>query len=213
MKKITFLLLSFFLFNVLSAQIVDKKAEAILEAVSKKAKSYSTIKITFTYVMENKKENIHETIDGVLYSKGDKYRLHFMGQIVYCNGKTIWVYNADAEEVQITSVDPNDEQSNPTKLLTSYDKSYKSKLVKEKSENGVMIQTIDLVPLKGKSYYKIRLKINKIKKQISKVEVYEKNNTIFTYIVKSFTPNLKILDSKFVFNKSKYPDVEVIDLR
>lgn len=213
MKKATFLLLSIFIFSILSAQVVDKKADAILEEVSKTAKSYSTIKIVFTYIMDNKDENIHETINGTLYSKGEKYRLHFMDQIVISNAKTNWVYNADAEEVQISTVDPEDEQSNPTKLLTSYDKSYKSKFIKEKEENGIMLQTIDLVPLKGKSYFKIRLKIDKAKKQIVQVIIYEKNNTIFTYLVKSFTPNVKISDSKFIFNKADYPDVEVIDLR
>ncbi|MCF8295912.1 MAG: outer membrane lipoprotein carrier protein LolA [Saprospiraceae bacterium] len=213
MKKLTLILFSLFLFSILSAQVDDKKASAILEEVSKKAKSYSAIKIEFTYVMENKDENIHETLDGILYSKGDKYRLHFMEQIVISDGKTNWVYNSDAEEVQITTVDPNDEQSNPTSLLTSYDKSYRSKLIKEKAENGVFLQTIDLVPLKGKSYYKIRLKIDKAKKQIVEVIIYEKNNTIFTYIVKAFTPNVNINDSKFKFDKASYPGVEVIDLR
>jgi len=213
MKKIILIFISILFVNVIFCQVVDKKAVAILKQLSEKTTSYSSIKIEFTYTMYNKEENIKESLDGILYLKGDKYWLKFMEQIVISDGKTNWAYNADAEEVQITEVDPKDESSNPAKLLTSYDKNYKSKLIKEKVENGIMVQTVDLVPLKGKSFYKIRLKINKSKKQIIKSIVYDKNNTIFIYNVKKFIPNLKISDTKFTFNKTKYPDVEVIDLR
>lgn len=194
-------------------QIIDTKAVDILNAVSKKTKSYESIKIDFSYKMENKSENINENLKGTVIIKGDKYRLEFMGQVVISDGKTAWSYNEEANEVQISNVDPDDEQSNPAKILTSYDKNFKAKFIKEAVENGRTVQTIDLVPIKGKSFYKMRLTIDKAKQQIISVIQFEKNNTIFTYTVKTLLTNVPVNDTMFTFSKSKYPGVEINDLR
>lgn len=192
----------------------DAKAKAILDGVTAQTKSYQTIRIEFSYVLENKKQNIKETLSGVAILKGDKYHLKFMGQTIFCDGKKRWVFNEDANEVQVYTVNPNDDENSPAQLLTSYDKSYEPKFIKEAVENGVIIQTIDLKPLKAKKFYKIRIRIDKTKKQIVSSVIYDKDSyTTYTYTVKKFEPNVKVLDSQFVFDKSKYPGVEIIDMQ
>ena len=44
--------------------VKDPKAKAILEELSKKNKSYSSIKAEFSYKLENKDESIDETQNG-----------------------------------------------------------------------------------------------------------------------------------------------------
>jgi outer membrane lipoprotein-sorting protein len=199
------------------AEAQDTKARTILDGVCQKTKSYTTIEIEFSYTMENKKASVHETKTGSATMKAEKYWLSFAGQTIISDGKTQWTYIKDNNEVQVNNVDPNDDQSmNPSKLLTSYDKSFTPKFIKEEARDGKNLQILDLTPIKGRSYYRIRVEIDKTQKQIVNSIVYDKNGTTtYTYSVTKFTPNKTIPDSKFAFdvNDPKYKGVEVIDMR
>ncbi len=141
----------------------DTKATTILNEVSAKTKAYKTVLIDFTYTMENKKEKINDKFNGTLKSKGDKYKLLVARQEVISDGKTVWTYLKDANEVQINNAGVDDDSFTPTKLLSNYSKEYKSKFIEEKGNT----QIIELYPLaKGKSFIKVKLSIDKTKKQI-----------------------------------------------
>jgi outer membrane lipoprotein-sorting protein len=188
----------------------DTKATAILDQVSVKTKSYKTIKIDFTYAMDNAKEKIHDKFKGTLLSKGDKYKLTAAGQDVISDGKTIWTYLKDANEVQINNAGEDDDSFTPTKLLSGYGKDYKSKFIEEKGND----QVIELYPLKkGKTFTKVRLTIDKSKKQISKFMIYDRSGSTFSYIVDKFIADQAIADNVFTFNKAEHPGVEINDMR
>jgi len=188
----------------------DKKATAILDEVSAKTKLYKTIKIDFTYAMDNAKEKIHDKFKGTLISKGDKYKLTAAGQDVISDGKTMWTYLKDANEVQINNAAEDDDSFTPTKLLSGYGKDYKSKFIEEKGNN----QVIELYPLKkGKTFTKVQLTIDKSKKQISKFIIYDRNGSTFSYIVDKFVSDQPIADNVFTFNKADHPGVEINDMR
>ena len=63
-----------------NAENNDPAAQKILDQLSKETKSYKSIKATFTYTLENKKENSKVAQDGSLLLKGDKYKLEIAGQ-------------------------------------------------------------------------------------------------------------------------------------
>lgn len=188
----------------------DKKATAILDEVSAKTKLYKTIKIDFTYAMDNAKQKIHDKFKGTLLSKGDKYKLTAAGQDVISDGKTMWTYLKDANEVQINTPGDNDDSFTPTKLLSGYSKDYKSKFISESGNT----QIIELYPLKkGKSFTKVQLTIDKAKKQISKFVIYDRNGSSFSYIVDKFITDQPLADNVFAFNKVDHPGVEMNDMR
>jgi len=188
----------------------DKKATAILDEVSAKTKLFKTIKIDFTYAMDNAKEKIHDKFKGTLLSKGDKYKLTAAGQDVISDGKTMWTYLKEANEVQINNAGEDDDSFTPTKLLSGYGKDYKSKFIEEKGND----QIIELYPLKkGKTFTKVQLTIDKSKKQISKFVIYDRNGSTFSYIVDKFVADQPIADNVFSFNKAEHPGVEINDMR
>ncbi len=188
----------------------DKKATAILDEVSVKTKSYKTIKIDFTYAMDNAKEKIHDKFKGTLVSKGDKYKLTAAGQDVISDGKTIWTYLKDANEVQINNVGEDEDSFTPTKMLSGYTKDFKSKFIEEKGNE----QVIELYPLKkGKTFTKVRLTIDKAKKQISRFVIYDRSGSTFSYIIEKFVADQPIADTVFTFNKAEHPGVDVNDMR
>ena len=218
MKKIVLILLLtciVYPFTKSYAQVVDKKAIAIVDQLAAKMKSYPTLKIDFTYTLENKQKKINQSKKGSIVIKSDKYSLNVAGQKIISDGKTTWTYIPDANEVQINSVNPNeDEGINLTKLLATYSKNFRPKLIKEERVSNVNTQVVDLVPLKTKAYYKVRLVIDKDKTQILSTEIYNKNESTFKYKVDKFQPNPKVVDSDFTFKKTDYPaNVEVNDMR
>lgn len=188
----------------------DSKATTILDEVSAKTKAYKSIRIDFTYTMENKKEKINDKFTGSLLSKGDKYKLTVARQDVICDGKTIWTFLKDANEVQINTAGQDDDSFTPTKLLSNYTKDYKSKFIEEKGNS----QFIELYPIaKGKSYSKVKLSIDKAKKQIQQFIIYDRGGSIFTYNVNKFITDQVISDKEFTFNKAEHPGVSVDDMR
>ena len=209
MKKLFFLVIIAAL-NMAAFALSDKKASAILDEVSVKTKAYKTIKIEFTYSMDNAKQKIHDKFKGTLLSKGDKYKLTAAGQDVISDGKTVWTYLKDTKEVQINNVGEDDDSFTPTKLLSGYSKDFKSKFIEEKGNE----QYIELYPLKkGKSFTKVQLIIDKSKKQISRFVIYDRNGSTFTYLVDKFVTDQPIADNVFTFNKAEHPGVEINDMR
>ncbi len=210
MTKNIFLIAAFVALAIVSFAQNDKKASAILDEVSVKTKSFKTIKIDFTYAMDNEKDKIHDKFKGSLLSKGDKYKLTAAGQDVISDGKTVWTYLKDANEVQINNQGGDDDSFTPTKLLSGYNKDFKSKFIEEKGND----QVIELYPLKkGKTFTKVRLTIDKAKKQINKFMIYDRNGSTFSYIVDKFVSDQPLADNVFSFNKTEHPGVEVNDMR
>jgi len=213
MKTIA-LLIIFSLINFTTfSQQQDKKAKTILDNVTEKTESYKSMKIDFTYSMENKSADINESKDGSITLMGDKFRLEIASQLVISDGETVWTYLADAEEVQLNSVEDDDESINLNKILTSYSEDYKSRFIKATQEEGINVQIIDLVPNEGKSYFKVRLVINEAKAQIIKSIIYDKNGSTYTYKINKFVGNPSVSVKDFTFNPSEYPDVDIIDMR
>lgn len=212
-KTIFFFTLTLIAFQISFAQVEDKKAREILDQVSAKAKLNKSMKFDFTYNMVDPKHKINETLKGSIIMQGQKFNLSFMGRSILCDGITVWAYDANAEEVQISNVDPKNDALNPGKLLTSYDKTYKSKLIKTETVNGKVVYIIDLTPSTAKAFYKIRLTIDKAEMRVTNGIVYNKDNVTYTYSVSKFTANVATTDDLFKFNLKKYPDAEVIDLR
>jgi outer membrane lipoprotein carrier protein len=216
MKNLWLLTVIILLSISLNAQEIgrgDKKSNEILERLTRKTESYKTMRAEFIFKMENLETGVSEQTDGVLLVMGNKYRLDIAGQTVISDGVTLWTYIADANEVQINSAEESEESISPNKLLSSYTKDYRSKFIAEDFLYGAAVNIIDLTPESGKSFYKVRLIIDKAKDQLKDVTIFEKNGSTFSYVIKKFETNIDADDRRFTFSKNDFPGVEIIDMR
>jgi outer membrane lipoprotein carrier protein len=188
----------------------DPKAVALLEEVSKKAKSFKSIKVDLAYSMVNTKAKINEEKTVALLVSGDKYRMAAAGQTVICDGKTIWTYIKESNEVQVNALENKDDALTPSKLLTSYNSNYKSKIIKSDDPTA---EAVELIPNSSKNFTKAILGIDKAKKQIKSFTLYDKSGNTFTYKVKTYLTDTPVTDADFTFDAKKFPGVEVIDMR
>ncbi len=201
--------------SVFSVQAqTDKKAQEILNGVSTKYKSFTSVKADFALTLDNPSEKIKDTQKGVVYLKGNKYRIEIAGQEIVSDGKSVWTYLKDANEVQITEAVADKDAITPTNIFTAYEKGFKSKFTEEKNVKGVPMQMLELIPEDSKkSFFKVHLTINKTDKVIDSVKLFDRNGNRYTYSILKFIPNGVASDDVFVFNKARYPGIEVVDLR
>lgn len=220
MKKIiAFLIVSSCFFSVSYSQNsgTSNKAKTILDNVSSKTKSYSTIKVGFTFIHETKESTgkVDKT-NGTLQLKGQKYQLSLLGNTLYCDGTTLWTHMIEEKEVTIANIEGHkDEIFNPAKMLTIYETGFKYKFIQERFDQGRALYVIDLFPkdVEKSEYTKVRLYINKDKSQIWKIEYFAKDQNKYTIIVNSFETNTAMGDSIFKFDKTKFPGVTITDER
>lgn len=215
MKKIYVLLmlLSVAVFNF--AQNNDPDAKKVLDGVSAKFKSFKAVQATFTYKVENGAGKALSSKKGTVTMKGTKYRISFGGQEIWCDGKTIWSYDKSSNEVTINKLDASAGTITPQKLFTNfYDKDFLYKLNGEKKEGNKTLQEIEMTPTdKSKPFHKVYVLVDKNAKTLYSTKVLETNGNRYSYTVNSMKPNVNAADALFVFDKSKYPGVEEVDLR
>jgi outer membrane lipoprotein-sorting protein len=222
MKKLTLLIFATALFFTNAFAQKDNDARLILNKLSKQYRSYDAVKTDFTLLVDNVQANVKQTQSGTLLAKSkvNKYKLTIYGtgksvsQEIISDGKSQWTYLKDANEVQAADADNSDEGFNPAKIFTMYEKGYKYIYTGQQKIAGKIYQVVDLTPEDSKkNFFKVRLMIDKVKNQLYSTQIFDKNGSTYTYALRSFTPNYKVAETAFVFDKKAYPGVEVVDLR
>ena len=199
MKKLFFTLLTLLLPYCLSAQ--TDKAKAVLDKVISTFTEEGGIQIDF-----------EGTEKGTIVMKGEKFYFH-SGQIQsWYDGKTQWSYVADTEEVNISHPTPEELQGiNPYFILVNYQENFESSYKGMKTHEGKQVQEIVLAP-KGNAHEQITLWISKTNHPIY-IKVENNGKPVSEIHVKNVRKQKEINDHVFRFNKSLYPNAEIIDLR
>jgi len=213
-------LLSFISFQVFAQY--DANAKKALDKAKNRYQALKAFEISFTANMQNLSNGATESFSGTIAVQGNKYRLNVKGQEIINNGKTVWTYLKDDNEVNISDYEPEEDEITPDKIFTLYQKGFKYAIenpnvnIKGKQYDNVVLTPED----KNLSYFKINLYIKKNAGKesgaIKKWEIHERNGTIYTYTVTKLIKNPRkvLTNSKyFSFEKSKYPGVDVVDLR
>jgi len=215
MNRIIILILFFLGISQLSFSQYDPAALEILEAMSKKYQQITAFKADIIYSLVNETEGINDNFKGNVVVKGDMYKLVMDEQEIVNNGKTVWTYLPDVNEVTIDNYNPDNAYINPTKILNAYKKGFKYLYLNDVTEDGKTFQMVDLVPenAKDSQYFKIRLEVNKDDKLLKAWTMFDKSGNKYVYNVENFTTNVNPGDAFFTFDPSKYKDIEIIDLR
>lgn len=191
----------------------DKRAGDILDAMSAKYKAMGSYQTVFTYTAGS--GGAKESYKGDLTVKGLKFRLKLGGQEVFNDGKTMSTYVKESNEVNVQDYDDSASgEFNPSAIYTIYKKGFSYKFLKEVKQGGRTLEIIELTPEKKKSQIaRLQISVDKADKSVRNWQITDKDGKLTSYVIDKFTPNAGVGDNYFVFDKSKYPGVEVVDLR
>jgi chaperone LolA len=214
MKQLFIAALAALMISSNSVQAQDAKAKSVLENASKRMKSLKSLKAGFTLKLAGANGKARDTKKGTFLMKGSKYHIILSGQEIICDGKTVWTYMKDANEVQVSAYNPTEQSISPTKLFTNfYDKEYNYRYIDSRTVGGKACDIVEMVPVnKSKQLSKVELAIDKAG-TIAGGNLFEKNGNQYQYEVSGFTANAAIADNQFAFDSKAHPGVEVVDLR
>ena len=216
MRKL-FLITLFALIAMAGYTQQDAKAKEILEKVTKTTQSLTSLDAKFSFEMNNKAQNIKDKSQGSIILKNKKYKLDIpqLGLKVTCDGKTIWSYMVNSNEVTISNLDDAaDEIMDPSKIFTIYEHGYNYKFVNESVDAGIPVYNIELIPQKPTGdIQKIKLMIDKQKMLIHGAIMNGKEGNTVIILVNQYKTDGVFSDADFVFDPKKYKGVEVVDMR
>jgi len=197
MKNFIFLIFSLVAVQAAFAQY-DPQALTTLDEMSKKYKAFTSFEANITTTMTNETEGVKEESKGKITVKGEKYRLVIPEQEIINNGTTQWTYIPSAKEVTVDNYDANTNEINPSKIYEIYKKGYKYLHNGERTEGGVVVEEIDLVPeKKDAQFFKIKMIIGKKDRSIQSWTMMDKSGNKYKYTISKFTPNVTVADTFF----------------
>jgi outer membrane lipoprotein-sorting protein len=204
MKKLSILLVLI----ITSTSFSQDKAEALLNEVSTRVKSYNNISVEFKYELSNVSENINQETRGDVTIQNEKYHLNVLGVTRIFDGKTLYAISPEDEEVTVSSENSEDEGTiTPSKMMTFYEEGYNYKMDILQNVNGRKIQYVKLTPIDSNSEIKyVLLGVDATTKHIYNLIEVGKNGVKTTLTVNSFKTNQAIPKTLFTFDEKKYSD-------
>lgn len=207
MKKIVWICFIFLVPFTLQAQSPEA-AKKLLDDVSRTIASFENLSFDFTYVLENRQENIRQETTGSATIKGDQYKISFLGNEQLFDGEKTYTIIPENEEITISS--PDDDSGfgiNPSELLVFYKTGYAYQWDIKQNVKGRPIQFIKLIPNEENREVKyLLLGIDMRTKVIYRLIEIGNSETRTTLTLKNLRTNIPLNSDFFTFDDSKYPD-------
>lgn len=207
MKKIFSLLFTLLTTTMGMSQGMEQ-AKGLLEQVTQNMKKKDNIRFEFSYVLENKTEQIRQELEGEVTLAGDQYKVNFMDAIQLFDGKKIYTIVPENEEITISFPDDEDDLSvNPSKLLNFYEEGYGYEWDIEQRVMGRVIQYVKLLPNPASEEVNyLLLGIDTQRLEVYRVIEIGYNNTRTTLTLSNTTHNIQLPDDFFAFDAAEYPN-------
>jgi len=207
-----------FAMSTISAQESDQKALDVLDKLANKTNALDGFYTEYTFTMEDladKENTVNYT--GKMWYRKEGYKLEMMGQTIFTDGNTNWVYQEDIEEITITDYS-EEETSNlidPTFLLENYSTNYVCRFVADKFEHNRPLVEIHLFPkaIEDSDYSRIKLKIDKTQNELYEFTFVGNEGMNFIIRLDAFDGNNSVTADMVKFSKTNFPEAEIIDMR
>ena len=196
-----------FLFTA-QAVSAQNNAETILRLLVNQLKSHKNVEMAFNYQISNDGKTLYDSEKGHAWLQGEAYKIEMTDRQTISDGKSIWTYFIEEEEVMISNATEGTDNT-PLKLLTSLDESYVATLAGIDPQG---IATIELSNPKG-PYNRVTLRINPMKSELKSADIYVEDGSKVILNVEEMKFDQELNDKFFTFDTNKHPNVDVIDMR
>ena len=197
-----------FLLFATQAVTAQNNAETLIRLLVNQIKSHKNVELQFTYQISPDENTLIEGEKGKAWLQGEAFKMEMADQHSISDGKTIWTYLIDDEEVMVSNATEG-EDNTPLKLLTSLDKSYVATLTGIDTKG---IATIELANPKGQ-YKRVTLKIDTKKAELKNADIYMEDGSKVAVTIDVMKFDQELDDKFFTFDTKKHPNVDVIDMR
>lgn len=203
----------------IQAQVIDQEAKTLLENLKKKYTAYNSIQVQFKMInIDKTSPDFVEEREGTLYLKSKMFKLDLNDFEITCNGKVIWFYNKDVNQVQIQQYDAKVMEEEfgfaPNEIFNIDQEDFDYRISGNATVDEKDCKEVELSPKdKEKFYYKIKMYIDKASKQLMRAHFFEKDGIEYKFDILAQTPNKDMSDDFFTFDTTKHENIEVEDFR
>lgn len=190
------------------AVTAQNNAETLIRLMVDQVKSHKNVEMAFSYQISPDGKNLGDSEKGHAWLQGEAYKIEMAEQQTISDGKTIWSYLIDDEEVMVSNASDGVDNT-PLKLLTSLDESYVATLTGIDTQGTA---TIELANPKGQ-YKRVTLKINTKKTELKSADIYMEDGSKVVVNVEEMKFDQQLNSDFFTFDAKKHPGVDVIDMR
>ena len=210
-NRVLFLLV--FIINISYSQ-TSIEGKNLLNQVSDKMGSYSSIQFDFSYVLNNRKEQINQESSGKITVSGDLYKLDFLDATQLYDGDLIYTIVPENEEITITNPDDelNEYTISPSYLLSFYKEGYDYQWDIKQFIRNRNIQFIKLVPVDENTdiqYLLVGVDIDA--KHLFRIIEIGNNGTQTILTIEEMKTNVSLPINFFQFEKKDYPNFYIIE--
>ncbi|MEC7173094.1 MAG: outer membrane lipoprotein carrier protein LolA [Bacteroidota bacterium] len=208
MKIVNYFLL-FFIGTIFSARTqTSVEAQNLLELTSKQMGNYENIEFEFSYILNNRVEQINQESSGQVTLAKEKYKLKFLDAIQLFDGNVLYTIVPENEEITITQADEEEEFGiNPKELLNFHKDGYDYYWDINQRVKGKNIQFVKLIPKqKDGDVVSLLLGIDTQKNHLHKLIEVGKNGTVTTLTLKNMKVDSYLPENFFIFNQDDYPN-------
>lgn len=184
------------------------EAKKLLESASQQMESYDNIVFDFSYVLNNRMEQINQENSGQVTVADEKYKLNFLDAIQLFDGVALYTIVPENEEITITQADQEEDFGiNPNELLRFYKEGYDYHWDISQRVKGKNIQFIKLIPTQDDGDLRsLLIGIDTQKNHIYKLIEVGDNGTVTTLTINEMEVDSALPENFFVFNKDDYPE-------
>lgn len=206
MVKKIFLLI----FGILASITVQaQSAQEFFNNMIDKIKSYQDMSFVFNYSIISEDADLNEKMNGYASIKGDSYLLNLGDQVMISNGKLVWNYLIDEQEVMISEA-TEDNNASPIAMLNSFSQDVTASFI---DSYDIYLSTIELKEKTEETFEKMQISVDSRNMTLKEIHIFNTDGSEFIYEITNFTINQNLPDNMFIFDEKLHPDVEVIDMR
>ena len=194
----------------------DPKAKALLDKIEKQYNGATTLESDFKLEVKLAEQPKADVQQGKIYQSGDRYRVDMGKNFVVSDGKTVWLKMDNTVQMKNASSKSANELLSPKDLL----KTIKSKEFSY-GMTGESVETwskkASLITFKSNKrngeYTKIVVTVDQKTNYVVSAQAYGRDGGRYKLSLGQPTAGAKYDDAKFTFDKSKFPNLKVEDLR
>ena len=178
----------------------DDRGRALVRSLSAKIASYASYEVLFTADMDGE----FDGVQGRIVVSGDRYRVEVNGSELYCDGKLLYTFRADEDEV-----------TNPPRFFRLEGDDFEVAYKGREDAGGRSLDRLELTPKSPDAGYRsIEIGVDPADGMPVQV-VYRVDGAAAPLRIRidRLVPNVPVKDSDFTFDPRKHPGVEVIDFR
>ena len=205
-----------FALGVLAIQAqTDDASMKLLSKVSSTYKSSTGTELKIKITIDDSKTKMHQAASGTLKTKGCMFVLQSDMATMLFDGKDLYAYNKKTNEVTISEPEAEElEEVDPTSIINQYKTGYKIDKPEELTVNGRPAKLVKLYPEdRDQEFFKIEMYVYTDTYQPCKMITFSKNGVQNTIVIEKMETNKQFPANTFVFDKQKYPNAEIIDIR